>query len=72
MRKAQDSTARAGLTKRITSHAFSPLFTTQPRGDGHDIRTLQALLGHADVSTTEMCTHVLNRGGHGAQNLLDR
>ncbi len=62
---------RAGLTKRATSHSFRHSFATHLIEAGYDIRTVQELLGHEDVSTTMIYTHVLSRGGQGVRSPLD-
>jgi len=63
--------AQAGLTKRVGTHTMRHSFATTLLPSGYDIRTVQELLGHADVSTTMIYTHVLNRGGRGVQSPLD-
>ena len=62
---------QAGLTKRVTSHTFRHSFATHLLTDGYDIRTVQELLGHKDVRTTMIYTHVLNRGGRGVRSPAD-
>jgi len=73
IQKAVDPVAhRAGLAKRLTTHGFRHSFATHLLEDGYDIRTVQELLGHTNVETTMIYTHVLNRGGRGVHSPLDR
>ena len=67
----RDAVAKAGLTKRATCHTFRHSFATHVLESGYDIRTVQELLGHRDVKTTMLYTHVLNRGPGGVRSPLD-
>jgi len=70
-RNFHDATQKAGLSKRATRHTLRHTFATHLLESGVDIRTVQNLLGHSDVSTTMIYLHVIKRPGAGAPSPMD-
>jgi integron integrase len=71
-RSVKAAILRAGITKAGSCHTFRHCFATHLLEAGYDLRTIQELLGHSDIRTTQIYTHVLQRGGNGVQSPLDR
>lgn len=71
-RAIRSASIRAGITKRVSPHTFRHCFATHLLLAGYDIRTVQELMGHKDVKTTMIYTHILQPGGKGVESPLDK
>lgn len=70
-RAVKGAVRKAGVVKHVGCHTFRHTFATHLLEAGYDIRTIQELMGHKDVSTTMIYTHVLNKRGHGVRSPID-
>lgn len=70
-KRVKFSAMKSGIHKKVGCHTFRHSFATRLLENGYDLRTIQMLLGHSDVKTTEIYTHVVKRGGYGVVSPID-